>query len=366
MARFSLIFGDDPKQAHLIRRYLMAVGTSLLALVLMYVLYRQGELDAAGFWYASAAMLFFFVLFYALIRSGLNLRMRDRSMTVPQMIASLLVLTFVMFHASSETRSLFHLIFLMTFLFGVFRLDTRMLYIVGLIAVACYGLMIFLLANLRPERLDVNLELLRWGVIAVVLAWFTTMTGYLSRMRKQLSDSKSRLEMAVQSIQDMAIRDELTGMHNRHFLNDVMRNQQARSARTGEPFCIGIVDIDHFKRVNDTLGHQAGDQVLQIFSRGAMQGIREIDQFGRYGGEEFLLVMAQTTLPGACIVAERLRQISEGVRFPDLAPDLRMTVSIGVAQFRPGEMVTETVKRADEALYRAKRAGRNRVEYAEA
>lgn len=364
MTRYPLIFGDDPRQAHLIRRYLMAVGTSLLVLLLV-VLYRRGDLDPAGFAYAATAILFCFVFFYALIRSGLNMRLRDRSMTMAQMIASLLVLTVTMYFLSSETRPLFHMIFLMTFLFGVFRLDTGMLYVVGLIAVACYGVMIFLLAKFRPESCDVNLELLRWGVITAVLAWFATMAGYLSRLRKRLSDSNAKLESAVQIIQDIAIRDELTGMHNRHFLNEVLRNQQARSARTGEPFCVGIIDIDHFKRVNDTLGHLAGDQVLQIISRGAMQGIREIDQFGRYGGEEFLLVMPQTTLPGACIVAERMRQISEGIRFAELDPDLRMTVSIGVAQYRPGERVADTLRRADEALYRAKGAGRNRVDYAE-
>jgi diguanylate cyclase (GGDEF)-like protein len=358
----SVAYDESARQAHRVRRYLMGVGTSLLVLLLMYVLFLRGELEPAGFYYGAAGMLFCFALFYGLFRSGMNRRMEDPSLTEGQIISSILVLTLVMYYTSSEARTLFHLIFLMSFLFGLFRLDTRALFATGIVAVAAYGAMVLALALFRPEHLDVSLELLRWGVITGILAWFAMMGGYMSRLRKELADGKAGLEKALETIRDMATRDELTGMHNRRFLMDALDAQQARSARTGEAFCVALADIDHFKKVNDTQGHAGGDAVLRGFAEQAFQGVRAVDQFGRYGGEEFMLVLTQTTMEGARISAERLRAATENIRFPGLDAEFRVTVSIGIAQHRTGEPVGETVKRADQALYRAKAAGRNRVE----
>jgi diguanylate cyclase (GGDEF)-like protein len=256
---------------------------------------------------------------------------------------------------------MFHLLFLMTFMFGIFRLDTFMMLTLGLFAAAGYGLMVLLLMLGRPEALDLKLELLRWAVVAALLAWFSVMGGYISRMRKQLSTNRNDLEVALQTIRGMTVQDELTGAPNRRFLMNALRQQQSRSVRTGESFCLGLVDIDLFKRVNDTLGHSAGDTVLRLFCESAMKGMRASDQFGRYGGEEFLLLLGRSSMPEALIGAERLRQNTAALRFP-VDGELSVTISIGLAEYRPGEDVEDTLKRADLALSRAKDAGRNRVE----
>jgi len=308
------------------------------------------------------AMLGCIALFYLLFRSGLNQRARDPSLTAPQIISAILVLTVAMYYAESDIRALFHLIMLMCFLFGVFRLDTVALLWIGLVAVTAYGAMIFLLLEFHPARIDRSLELLRWGVITAILVWFSMMGGYMSRLRKQLAEGKAELEGALKTIHDMAIRDELTGAHNRRFLMSALGSLHARSSRTGEAFCVAIADIDHFKKVNDLLGHAGGDHVLRCFSSNAERELRAMDQFGRYGGEEFMLIMNQTTLDSAMLGAERLRRNTERIRFPEFDPDFRLTVSVGVAQHRRGETIEDTVRRADEALYRAKSGGRNRVE----
>ena len=355
---------ETSKQAHRVKRYLMGVGSSLLVIVLMHVLYRRGELDPTGYAVCVVAMLFCFALFYGLFRSGLNRRAEDPSLTAPQIISAIIVLTIAMYYAGSDARALFHLILLMSFLFGVFRLETRALLLVGLVAVVAYGLMIAALVRFRPGGFELSLEFLRWGVITGILLWFAMMGGYMSRLRKQLADGKAGLEGALKTIQDMAIRDELTGVHNRRYLMSALGSQHARSSRTGEAFCVAIADIDFFKHVNDTLGHAGGDHVLRCFSSSALRDMRAMDQFGRYGGEEFMLVMNQTTLDSAMIGAERLRRNTECIRFPEFDPGFRVTVSIGLAQHRQGESIEDTVKRADEALYRAKSGGRNRVECA--
>src|SRR6266705_342837 len=318
---------DDPKQAHRIRQYLIAVGTSVLVWALLFLLYWEGHLEEAGLMHVTGAMLFLFGLFYALFRSGLNLRFRDPSLTVEMMESAIVVLTWAMFHATPAGR-------------GV----------------------IILLLHFRSATIDLRLMLLHWAALAAVLVWFAFMGGHMSRMRMQLALSKSDLEKALHAIQELATHDELTGVHNRRHLMEMLRHEKNRCARTGAAFCISIVDLDLFKQINDKYGHQAGDDVLCGFSRSVVQRMRASDYFGRYGGEEFLLILTDTNLEGARIVADRLRRETEQHSFSDTNPDLRISVSIGLAEHQPEDEIEQTLKRADNALYKAKAAGRNRVE----
>jgi diguanylate cyclase (GGDEF)-like protein len=169
-----------------------------------------------------------------------------------------------------------------------------------------------------------------------------------------------KLEQALKIINELAIRDELTGSHNRRHLIQLIENEKERTARLGSLFCLCLLDIDYFKRINDTYGHSAGDTVLREFAATVQHQIRESDSFGRYGGEEFLLMLPETSIDEARILAERVRANIEKLGFTDL-PDLAVTVSIGIAEFRTNESIGQTVARADEALYLAKSSGRNRV-----
>jgi diguanylate cyclase (GGDEF)-like protein len=169
-----------------------------------------------------------------------------------------------------------------------------------------------------------------------------------------------KLEQALKIINELAIRDELTGSHNRRHLIRLIENEKERTARLGSLFCLCLLDIDHFKRINDSYGHQAGDAVLREFAATVQRQIRESDSFGRYGGEEFLLMLPETSVDEARALAERVRANIANLNFPDL-PELAVTVSIGIAEFRVDEPIAQTVARADEALYQAKSSGRNRV-----
>jgi diguanylate cyclase (GGDEF)-like protein len=169
-----------------------------------------------------------------------------------------------------------------------------------------------------------------------------------------------KLEQALKIINELAIRDELTGSHNRRHLIRLIENEKERTARVGNLFCLCLLDIDHFKRINDTYGHQAGDTVLREFAATVQRQIRDSDSFGRYGGEEFLLMLPETSIDEALALAERVRANIARLGFSEL-PELAVTVSIGVAEFRIDESIAQTVARADEALYQAKSGGRNRV-----
>lgn len=180
-------------------------------------------------------------------------------------------------------------------------------------------------------------------------------------LRRNLSESHRGLSMAYDTIKHMATHDELTGVLNRRHLVEVLSAEKARAERYGGLWSVCMIDLDNFKRVNDKLGHSSGDLVLREFARAAQRIKRPTDAFGRYGGEEFMLILVQTGADAAVLAAERLRTLAEILRFNGLDPNFRMTISIGVAEARSDESWQATLDRADQALYRAKQGGRNRL-----
>ena len=262
------------------------------------------------------------------------------------MLAAICVVTYALYHLGA-TRTTFLLFYPVIMFFGVFRLGTPALLLVGALILCAYALVIGLLAP-QPARLDSNsTELLRGLVLATVLLWFSFMGGYVHDLRRRLRQSGY---------------DRLTGIYNRGRVLDVLAHEKIRCDRGAGPLCVCLVDIDQFKHINDTLGHQAGDLALQSFARVAQHELRAIDFIGRYGGDEFLLVLVQTPLDGARECAERIRRRMATSDCLSPAANRQVTVSIGVSQHRKGEPLEDTLQRADAALYRAKTAGRNRVE----
>jgi two-component system cell cycle response regulator len=163
---------------------------------------------------------------------------------------------------------------------------------------------------------------------------------------------------------ELAVTDQLTGLHNRRYMESQLKSLLARSSRGGPPVSVLIADIDHFKRVNDLFGHDAGDDVIREFAARLASNFRPRDLACRYGGEEFVVIMPETNANDANMIAERLRSsIEEAAFFLGSARDtLEVTCSVGVAVAQTNELDYETLlKRADEALYVAKRSGRNKV-----
>ena len=166
-----------------------------------------------------------------------------------------------------------------------------------------------------------------------------------------------------EEIYRMTIRDGLTSVANVRYLNEFLEREFARSRRHGRELAVVLLDIDHFKKINDTLGHLTGDYVLRELARVVESRVRRDELFARYGGEEFCLVLPETSNEGATSYAEIIRKAIEDHRFLFDGTDVPVTVSCGVATFTP-EMSrpVDIIRAADEALYRAKRSGRNRVE----
>ncbi|MBN8944105.1 MAG: PleD family two-component system response regulator [Rhizobiales bacterium] len=187
-----------------------------------------------------------------------------------------------------------------------------------------------------------------------------------ARIRTQVRKKRytERLRDNVQQSMEMAITDGLTGLHNRRYMESHLGTLVEQAAMRGKPLSVLILDIDFFKSVNDTYGHDAGDEVLREFAARVRKNVRGIDLACRLGGEEFVVIMPDTDAGVASIVAERIRARVAGEPFPihKGARAIDITVSIGMAQRRSSDDGADVViKRADQALYRAKRDGRNRV-----
>ncbi|MFN3659096.1 MAG: PleD family two-component system response regulator [Pseudolabrys sp.] len=188
----------------------------------------------------------------------------------------------------------------------------------------------------------------------------------LARVRTQIKKKRytERLRDNVQASIEMAITDALTGLFNRRYMETHLGTLTEQAASRGKPIAVMVLDIDYFKSINDTHGHDAGDDVLREFALRIRKSIRNIDLACRYGGEEFVIVMPETDMAVATMVAERLRRAIAGEAFPiqEGARRLDVTISIGIATLGgPQDTAAQMLKRADTALYRAKRDGRNRV-----
>ena len=187
----------------------------------------------------------------------------------------------------------------------------------------------------------------------------------LARVRTQVRKKRytEKLRDNMQLSIEMAITDALTGLHNRRYMESHLASLTEQAAARGKPLTVLILDIDFFKKINDTYGHDAGDDVLRDFALRLKKSIRGIDLACRYGGEEFVVAMPDTDTAVATMVAERLRRriASEPFKIDQGARTIEATISIGLAALGVEDTAVNLLKRADQALYRAKHEGRNRV-----
>lgn len=194
------------------------------------------------------------------------------------------------------------------------------------------------------------------GEMSRALSYFV---GVIKDREDKLHAINADLTLAHHNLEKIAVTDRLTGLYNRTKLDEVFANELARAERYNESLAVIMADIDKFKTVNDTYGHQIGDSVLTEFAAIMRKLVRDTDTLGRWGGEEFLVICSHADLNSAYILAERIRAAVAGHSFSVVG---QKTCSFGVASYRPGDTAETIVNRADMALYEAKQNGRNRIE----
>jgi diguanylate cyclase (GGDEF)-like protein len=232
-------------------------------------------------------------------------------------------------------------------------------YLLGLTIVRPLGRLTQGAAKVAGGDLDVDLPIHGRSEVSYMTAVFNEMVARLRRFRDENVAINQELRERNDELRRLSITDSLTGLYNRTQLPESLARELARSQRHQHSFSLLMIDIDHFKRFNDTHGHQAGDDLLRRVAGILRNSLRSCDLAARYGGEEFLILLTETEPEGARTFAEKLRSSVEELRFHG---ETAVTISIGVASFPDnGDDVESIIRQADDALYDCKRQGRNRV-----
>jgi diguanylate cyclase (GGDEF)-like protein len=353
-----LLLGGDRQQRMRLQRSLLA---SCVCLVAMGVI---GWGIAAGFVERTAGGLLIGVLgtgllvCYAVLRSGANLHLRDPALTLPQMAFAVSGMT-AAYALSGPLRGGFLVLIACAMVFGAFvprRSYTRKACALTLLLL---GIVMALMAWTDPQRYDPRVEATHFLLCAVALPSIAAVAGQLSDVRERLRSRNHELATALERIHALATRDELTGLVNRRQMRECLDADWRQLARRTTASCLCLIDLDHFKQVNDRHGHAAGDRVLKEFANVAIHSIRQGDVFARWGGEEFLWLLPGSGLEDAGAAIERLRRAFAEATVWQQEPQLKTTFSAGLAQMHADEPLANALERADAALYLAKTSGRD-------
>jgi diguanylate cyclase (GGDEF)-like protein len=337
-----------------------AVSCSLITLVLL-VYHYAGTVPIvipSAYFLSGITLIGFFVV---LSETRVNDRFEDHYLTIFQVSGHVgLQLGFLL--AAPEIGYAFLSVLFLIFEFGALRMTPRQATIVW--TLTAMGLAPIFLLTSSPIGMPFATSIER---LAAMLCYVLTIGQcaflglYGSSLRKMLYNRSFELKAANKRIEELAELDELTGSFNRRCIMRMLDDEIARAHRVNAPCSIALIDLDWFKRVNDAYGHPTGDEVLQTFAITVFANIRNIDRFGRYGGEEFLLVLPDTPTDAAARILDRLRAIIADLDWSAFSPGMRVTISAGVAMLRMDESADTFLARADSALYAAKARGRNRI-----
>jgi len=359
---FSIFPKDDKKQALLIRRGLYALLGALMHTIICLLLFhaRLFRTSGAEFLITFSLMWFGHITFLIALRSGFNKRFRDPGLTLPIMLWAFSCTMYTVY-LTNELRSVLLMFYLLTLGFGAFRLNLREYILVTLYGIFLYILTIILFLHFHPRFIVQSREWIMFDCFFMISFAFAFVSAELNNLMKHLQEKNETLNSNLEYIESVSVTDELTGIKNRRFILNVLEQQKLMVERGHYCFSICMFDLDHFKDINDVYGHIVGDSILKKICQTILGTTRKIDYFARIGGEEFLLVFAWTNSAQAYQAAERIRAKIEGIDFSEMLSKTKITISMGVTEYREAEKTEATLARVDTALYAAKRSGRNKV-----
>ena len=354
----ALVLGRHP----LVRRHtLFSLSTGLFYVVVSGVSYHAAWLGVQPLWVANvlvALMAAVFLTFYALVRSGWSQRFDDPVLTLPHAMTSQLitVLAYVLLGSSRADVAVLLAQAIAISMFRLRPLDILFLgwWTVGWLGLAQVGLIVMDVPDFDTAR-AIGHALVGCGgllALAIVGKWVSEIRVRISRQARELQDTLAQA-------QALATTDLLTGLLNRRRMLELLSEEIAKAQRTHKPLSLALIDIDHFKRINDQHGHRTGDEVLRALAELAQVELRSVDRLARWGGEEFLLLMPHVEAGQAWGAADRFRR-QLAVLHQTTSSVPAVSCSAGIAQWNEHESLDAWLERADRALYQAKRQGRNR------
>ena len=299
--------------------------------------------------------------FIAVSEARVNDRFKDHYFIGQQSTISLAIML-VFLYIAPEVGCLFLCSIFLVYTFAALRSSPRQT-ILGW-TTAAIGLTVLFLLTDKPIAMPHETPLERFATLLVfvsVLGRGMTVGLFSSSLHESLYRRGIELKAAYKRIEELAELDELTGSLNRRSIMHTLDEEIARARRSKMPCAVALIDLDWFKRINDQFGHPVGDEALRAFAITIFANIRSIDKFGRYGGEEFLLILPETSEGAALRTTDRLRMIVGDLDWSAISQEMRVTMSAGLAMLRPDDSADSILARADQLLYQAKALGRNKV-----
>jgi diguanylate cyclase (GGDEF)-like protein len=349
------------RRKHRRQMLVMTAGSYVTDAIVLLIYAAAGTTSAyvaAGY---GLSGLFAITVFIALSEMQINDRFSDHYFVLPQALSSLAII-FTFIYIAPEVGIVFICAVFLTFTFSSLRSTPRQTAIGWTAAVA--GLTGLFLLTDKPIGLPHGNHLERLASVlqfSLVLGRGMILGAFSASLRDSLYKRGVQLKEAYQRIEELAELDELTGAFNRRCIMRTLDDEIARALRSKQPCTIALIDLDWFKRINDRFGHPTGDEVLRTFAITVFANIRSIDRFGRYGGEEFLLILPETADGAAERTVDRLRAIIADLDWSAISHGMTVTISAGITMLQPDDAPDSVLARADAALYRAKDLGRNRV-----
>jgi diguanylate cyclase (GGDEF)-like protein len=354
------LLGPPGATRQAVKRMLWLLPSYWFAGAMLILGVHMGRIPADPAWALTAYATVGLSVFYVLLRSGWAARRREPTLAFPQVLFS--ISTVLITYATIDITRVLALQWLCLILaFDMHRLSKRQVQAATAIAMVGLSAIIGHALLTMPGHYNVVGEIINIVMASVSMPILVLVSGLARRMRQQSEKQKADMAEALSQMQALAIRDGLTRSLTRRYMQQMLDEEVARQRRTGRVFCVAMLDIDLFKKVNDRHGHAVGDAVLIDFAHVAQDEIDKGHKLGRWGGEEFMVLMPDTSLPHALDTLALIQESVHGHNWAAHAPDLKVTFSGGVSQHRLDDKLDDTIRRADEALYAAKRQGRDRV-----
>lgn len=358
----ALIVGTEPKM-HLANGINFLVAC--LCLVWCAVIYFWGI--PAGLlpdWLGKGLMaqqLLSALIFYPLVRSGKTSQWSDPGLALPQVLWTTAAVI-VGYAAVESVRPVNLQTLCLIQVFGFLSLKPRAARWMGGLTIAMLLGMLAFMSALQLPSFDPRDETLKISGSCFIMALLSWQSSNFAMLRERVSADKRILKRALEDVRRITLHDALTGLPNRQYMQDRIEAELDRARRTGSHFSLALLDLDHFKQVNDTHGHHVGDDVLIAFGQVARKALRETDLIGRWGGEEFVVLMVDTDpAPLGVIGLQRVRGFLSSATMSPQQPSLRVTFSAGITCSSLDETLEQLMDRADKALYEAKAGGRDRT-----
>jgi diguanylate cyclase len=355
------LLGSGRRQRADMQFTLIAMGVYAFSLAAQWQTVMAGAVEAGIAAELTITIVALQLTLVALIRSGVTRTLEDSGLVLLQMAIGILLIAWA-YVINAHLNGVLLMLVALVLSYSALTLSPRLCLVIGVFAVLVFAVVIVVAIQLAPAQFPPQKEYVHLAFLTVVLPTLSYIASRVSRLRLQLKQQRRVLKASVEAIKKIAVSDELTGLKNRRYVDDWLRLQVAQSRRLDVPVCIALLDIDHFKRVNDVCGHTVGDLVLKEFAAIASSVVRDGEVFARWGGEEFLWVMTGVSPQRAVLAVDRLRALVSSSPHWKTQPGWTVSFSAGVAELNPRLEIEVALRDADDALYRAKANGRARTE----